>query len=386
MQDNKKYSLKLLSMGVLHFYIDFACHFYAFGILAPQYTGRLTELFLVYNFIAFALQCPIGYFVDKVNRKFFMGVGIGTGLICLYQGYVAGTKLNWPVVGLICCALGNAFIHAVGSRAVMEKNQRGLMGGGIFIAFGALGVGLGDYLGVTMAQSGMKLFVRLIEVFLLPFLAYVVINIKTALKTGNVGSEDVRVPVDGNDMICLIMCLFAVLVRSYVGFILPSTFKELIVTDAGETGGLIKAMFPSFIGFFGKAAGGVLVVLMMRLFNGEDLRKMNYRYGIFALLAAVICLCAGGKEPALVLIGTILFHSVMPVTLYEIYCILHKNPAFSLGLTTLMLFAGMLPALMFEPNDEQRTLLIAVLCVLASIALAIGAGAYSKKTKEDAEC
>ena len=384
MSDNKKYTLKLLLMGLLHFYIDFACHFYAFGLLAPQYPGRLTELFLAYNFIAFALQCPIGYFVDRINRKFFMGVGMGIGLVCLYQGYAAGTKLNWPVVGLICCALGNAFIHAVGSRAVMEKSRRGLMGGGIFIAFGALGVGLGDYLGITLEHSFDRLLVWLIEAFMLPFLAYGVINIKKARETGVLGSEDIRVSLDGNDMICLIMCLFAVLVRSYVGFILPNTFKELIVTDTMETGGLLEAMFPSVPGFLGKAAGGVLVVILMRLFNGKDLRKMNYRYGIFALFAAGLCLCAGGEEPVCVLIGTVLFHSLMPVTLYEIYCILHKNPAFSLGLTTLMLFAGMLPALLYKPDDGQQRILIAAFCGTALMALAIGYRACSKKNEEDA--
>ncbi len=77
MQDNKKYSLKVLIMGVLHFYADFVCNFYIFGILAPQYTGRLMKLFLVYSFTAFALQCPIGYYVDKINRKLYIGAGIG---------------------------------------------------------------------------------------------------------------------------------------------------------------------------------------------------------------------------------------------------------------------------------------------------------------------
>ncbi len=302
----------------------------------------------------------------------------------LYQGYDAGTKLKWETVGLVCCALGSAFIHTVGSRAILEKSQRGLIGTGIFIAFGALGVGLGNYLGTTIIQSRVNLSVWLILIkfFELPFLIYAAISIKKALKTGKVGSEKIKISMDRNDMVCLVMSLFAVLIYSYVRCVLPDNFKELIMTDSEGTRGLLEAMFPCFICFLGNSTGGVLVALLMRLFDGEDFRKMNYKYALFALVVAGLCLWIGRGEPVCVLIGTIFFHSVMPVTLYEIYCILHKTPAFSLGLATLVLLAGTLSTLMYLPNDEQKARLIAVFYCLVILALTIGYKVYSKKVED----
>ncbi len=370
----KRYVLNLVYMGFLHFTADFIGHYYAFYMIPGRYTVKLFELFLLYNFIAFVLQCPIGYLFDRMNTRVYRPIGICAGMFFLYGGYKLGIAADLVIPGLVLCALGNAAIHVTGSRAVLEKGKRGLAGGGIFIAFGALGVGLGDYLGVNYDGRIMP---YVIGVMVLTAL------VPAVTELGKVKGE--RLPtvvfdteLGRNDCICLVACLLAVFVRSYVGFIIPNGFKELINVHEAVGTGLLPAMVSSLAGFFGKASGGLLVILFMSVFRVKDLRKTNYIYGISALLGGAALYLACGTDPVASLIVNLLFHSVMPVTLYEIYRILPKNPGFSLGLTTLMLFAGMLPALMFSPSAETRTVLVVVFNCLAALCLVLGAVSYGR--------
>ncbi len=370
-----QYALNLVFMGFLHFTADFIAHFYAFSTIPGRYPVKLFELFLLYNFIAFVLQCPMGYVFDRMNPKIYRPVGICAGMIFLYGGFELGTAEGFVITGLIFCALGNAAIHVTGSRAVLEKGKRGLAGGGIFIAFGALGVGLGDYLGVD--HNG-RIVSIIICVIVFAVLLPAVLELKKA-KEGELPAVTFDTKPGGNDVICLVACLLAVFVRSYVGFIIPNGFKELIALHEDAATGLLPAMASSIVGFFGKASGGLPVILFMRIFRGKDLRKLNYIYGIIALLGGAVIFLLWGTDPVGSLMANLLFHSVMPVTLYEIYCILPKNPGFSLGLTTLMLFAGMLPALMFSPDAGIRTLSVVGLNSFAALCLVLGAVSYGRR-------
>ncbi len=374
----KKYNGDILSMGILHMLTDLLCHFYAFCLIPKYYPVNLFELFLLYNFIAFALQCPIGYVVDKADPARFKRVWIGRGMGLILIGYALGAGKVTAVLGLISCALGNAVMHATGSRCVMRKGEGGLAGGGIFIAFGAIGVGLGDYFGLLFDGSWAQCFRALFTVFL----TFCLLRRLLKPKDESEGVKASGMTFDKRSLLCLSMCLFAVFVRSYIGFLVPNGFKELISPVAGENGEFLKAMLPGIIGFLGKASGGIMVVLLMRLLKGRDLRKMNYIYGISALLLSALFLTLGAGNPVCSLVGNLLFHSVMPVTLYEVYCCLPGNPGFSLGLTTLMLFAGMLPALMFSPEGNVKTILIVVFNVLAALSLFVALRSYLKNAGE----
>ncbi len=372
---NRQYVLNLVFMGFLHFTADFIGHFYAFNMIPGRYPVKLFELFLLYNFIAFVLQCPMGYVFDRMNPRIFRPVGICVGMCFLYGGFKLGTAADLVIPGLIFCALGNAAIHVTGSRAVLEKGKRGLAGGGIFIAFGALGVGLGDYLGVNYDGRIMPVVVGVIVLALLVPVITELIKVKGERLPAVVFDTK----LDRNDLICLVACLSAVFVRSYVGFIIPNGFKELVTVHEATGTGLLPAMVSSLVGFFGKASGGVMVILLISIFRGKDIRKINYIYGISALLAGSLLFFVCGTDPVGSLIANLLFHSVMPVTLYEIYRILPGNPGFSLGLTTLMLFAGMLPALLFSPDMETRTFLVVVFNCLAALCLTLGTVSYGRR-------
>lgn len=368
-----RYFLKLMGFGLLHFLTDLVCHFYAFRYVKSELGGDVFTLFLAYNFVAFALQCPIGFLFDRVDRRISKEVALITGALLIIAGYGTRAGLRGTIAGLLFCALGNACLHVSGSQAVMRKGKKGLSGGGVFISFGVLGVGLGDYLGSKGTASSLP-YIGLIILFIVAaafVVRIIMIALKTKLKTGKN-----YISLDRESKICLCMCLMAIFVRSYVGFLLPKGFNELITEDATAGDNLMLTMLPSIVGFIGKSVGGILVSLLMMVIRGKNLRKINYIYGITALMASTLLLGAFGDVTACVFVGNVLFHSLMPVTYYEIFCLMPQSPGFALGYTTLALFAGMLPALAWMPGPDYRMIFMAVLNVAGAVGLAVALKMY----------
>ncbi len=357
-----------------HFLMDFLCHYYAFSLIGARFPEYTFEVFLCYNFVAFALQCPIGALCDRFKARY----SATASFVLLLVGYLLGFvlfrgKLVGSVAGLVICAFANAGLHAGGCIAVMEPGERGLKNGGIFIAFGALGVSLGDYL----ANNGISIF------------PWAVIAVVSMIVLINLLRYEEKKPVENcvqaagekrDEAVVLVLCLIAVFVRSYGGFILPSGFKGLLdpVRDTSSFS-FASAVLPGMLGFIGKCLGGFMVIWSVKLFRSRNgLRFANYRYGAAALIIATVLFAFFGGNPVLSALGIILFHSVMPVTLFEIYCIFPGNPGFSLGLTTLLLFAGCLPTYVFFPGDGMKRVILAVLTLIGAACLA-AAGKVARK-------
>ena len=375
-----KYYLKLTGFGLLHLMTDFLCHFFAFGYVRNEAGAEVFTIFLAYNFVAFALQCPIGFFFDRIDRKISKEAGIVTGCLMILFGYGIRMNLGTAVAGLILCAIGNACLHVAGSQGVMRKGKKGLSGGGVFIAFGALGVGLGDYFGIKGNCTALPIVCLAIFAAITLFFA---VKLVKKIRTEEIRSTEIKYRLTGRPLVCLCMCLFVVYVRSYVGFILPKGFNVLISEETSEAGGFMASIFPSIVSFIGKATGGIFVSLIAILVKGKGLRKINYAYGITALMLSTLLLGAFGDVPACSLIGTVLYHSLMPVTFYEIFCLIPESPGFSLGLTTLMLFAGMLPALAFTPSAEMGLVLMAANNVAGAVGLSVAFKLYLREQKEN---
>ncbi len=338
-----KNGLRISIFSVSHFMMDFFCHYYAFFLIKRLIPDKILVIYLMYNFIAFALQCPIGAFCDRFEAKksvsvsfLILALGYGFGFL-FFPDNAAGI-----VTGLIICAVGNAVCHAGGYAAVSEESPAGLINGGVFISFGALGVGLGDYLGNNGAIiAGWVVVAAILMVFL--------VNLPI------IRNEKERLPgdtrEDKGEILLLILCLVAVFARSYGGFISLN-------------------IHPSVLGFAGKFAGGFMVLIAAKtLRKQENLRFINSLYGAVALLLCTLLFVGFGTEPVLCAIGVFLFNSVMPVTLYEVYCIFPRTPGFSLGLTTVLLFLGFLPKCFFFPGEELKRVLLLSLCLIASACL-----------------
>ena len=134
-----KFTLPFLTLG--HFCIDLACLYFYFANFPQSGIITIISSTLLYNFLAFALQAPIGYYFDKLPAKHNTSIGI-LFVIC---GYAFGF-FHRSVAGIILCGLGNAFYHVGGSIGIACTNKKGLINTGIFVSAGALGVSLGTWL------------------------------------------------------------------------------------------------------------------------------------------------------------------------------------------------------------------------------------------------
>lgn len=364
--------------GVEHLMTDFMCHFfmfrYVYGIFSA---GACLTLFVLYNFIAFALQCPIGYFCDKLKAK--VSVGISYAMILLvYIAVFFGRMDTWKIVyedsmsakiwiiaAVVFLGFANAIFHAGGSKGVMCPGGKGLKNGGIFISFGALGVALGDMCGQYAINTPLWIVCAAALVIIEVAVMEVIFDRRRRSEEKEEPAKEMS-PKKAFSILALVLCLIAVLARSYGGFCTPDGYAEY----GNPVIGISKSMLSQILGFAGKLLGGFFVVLSVKLFKQKtDLRIANLRYGTIALVISALLCGLFGNLALPCTVGIILFHSVMPVTLYEVFCSFPENPGFSLGLTTLMLFIGILPNYFFTPSGSTKTLVFVITTIVAAISL-----------------
>ncbi len=100
--------------------------------------GMSWERVLAYNFIAFALQLPMGVALDARPGAMRAVFAAGTGLVCVCALAAAFGARGWCVLAAAC--LGNALFHLSAGKHVLDVH-RGRSGPiGLFISTGALGL------------------------------------------------------------------------------------------------------------------------------------------------------------------------------------------------------------------------------------------------------
>ena len=384
-------NLSILTIG--HFLVDLSCLYFYF-ICFPQngLVGAL-DAALLYNFLAFALQAPIGYFFDKFPAK----LSTGTGILLILGGYCLGL-CHLPPAGLLLCGLGNAFYHVGGSIGIAGTNQKGLQNSGIFVSAGALGVSLGTWLAnrryllsISFANSTTIVILLLLVVLLL---------LQTALP--HTSKPQATELSTGTNASLLLLSLLAVFIRSLGGLFFPPAYKEVFsFTQVLFPENLLLYSFflaiaSGITAFLGKFLGGffscLCASLLQKFFPKKqfDLRSCNYIFGAATLLLSVICfalgsnlhvLCNSGSKATFCFLGVLFFHAAMPVTLFELYCILPDHPGFAMGLSTVMLFLGYLPYAFFPMDGLPATLILYLLTLLAAICMIISLVTYQRATR-----
>lgn len=357
MEVHMKKHITLLNLTLGHFLVDLACLYFLFSTYPQNDLIAGVNAALLYNFLAFALQAVIGFFFDRFPARRSTSVGI----LLIVFGYGFGLyKLS--AVGLVLCGLGNAFYHVGGSIGIARTDKKGVKDSGIFVSAGALGVSLGTYL-ANRFLSKITIGILLLLILLL-FLQITITSPKRQ-------SSD-RICA-GADAALLLLSLFAVFLRSLGGLFFPSSYKALFARPGHAALSLfLIAMASGFVAFLGKFLGGFLSNLCTFLLHKlpqvkkTDLRSGNYIFGIVTLLLSVFLLVSGKDIPLLCFFGILCFHAAMPVTLFELYCLLPDRPGFAMGLSTLMLFLGYLPYT-FSPLDGlPGSLLLCLLTLLAA--------------------
>jgi hypothetical protein len=215
------------------------------------------------------------------------------------------------------------------------------------VAPGALGLGLGMWMGRTGRGSTFPIYVAL---------AFAVIALVTLDKPAAVGESELTEAKAQPSLlpwlILLMLLLVSVAVRSFVGF--GACFQCL--------GGLAVVIGLPAAGFLGKLVGG---------FVADRLGWLRVSTG--ALLLSLPLIAFSGGSLLLVLPGVLLFQSTMAVTLVAVYALMPRWPATAFGLPCLALVAGSFPT--FFPGGKQLfgrwtfVLLIAFSAAVLALAL-----------------
>lgn len=239
---------------------------------------------------------------------------------------------------LIVCALGNALFHVGGGIDSLRFSGGRFVRPGIFVAFGALGVSLGTWLGRREVSVYPVLFLVVVAFFWLLVFGREDeerngggVPENTAARAEEAAGHQASDAYQKEPAILqgigavIALCLVSVVIRSYAGFLVPMAWS-----------GGFWFFWPSICSFLGKAAGG--------LFADRFGARLT---GTLSLAASGLLLCLFYANPVLCGLGLLLFNMTMSVTVGTIYEKLPAHPGFAFGMTTFGLWLGYLPAKIF---------------------------------------
>jgi MFS transporter, FSR family, fosmidomycin resistance protein len=324
-------------LGAAHLVVDAVCVASVLRASPPGDAVVASALAFVlgYDLLAFAGQAPFGWLIDRLGLRRSATL---SGLVLTAAALLAGPNAGIAVV--LLAGAGNALFHVGAGAMVLAGSQGRAASPGVFVAPGALGLGLGLILGR-----------KFLTVPTWPFLfalAGACVAVLLVARPGDSGAAAAApAPVEQRGLVVLIVTLLSlsVAVRSLVG---------TVGCDGCPRGLLLMAAIP-LAGFAGKLAGGFLA----DRFGWIDMSMV-------ALLAAAPLLALSGGDLWLALPGLFIFQMTMPVTLAATLRALPSRPAFGFGILCLALVAGTLPA--YLPGGWRPQGLPLLLLVLGSAA------------------
>ena len=328
-------------LGAAHLIVDAVCVTSVLRASTPSDSLVSSALAFVlgYDLLAFAGQAPFGWLTDRLGLR--RGAAL-TGLLCSAAALLAGRGSTLAVV--LIAGTGNALFH-VGAGAMVLAGSRGRAApAGVFVAPGALGLGLGLLLGRKFLAVPLWPWLFAIAA---ACVAVLLVATATPSREQAPSADKAARPECHRLEIFGVAALLAVsvAVRSLVG---------TVGCDACTRGFFLLVALP-FAAFAGKLTGGFLA----DRFGWIDLSMV-------ALLASAPLLAFSGGDLWLALPGMIIFQMTMPVTLAAMLRLLPAWPGFGFGLLCAALVGGTLPA--FLPGGWRPQGLPLLFLVLGSAA------------------
>jgi FSR family fosmidomycin resistance protein-like MFS transporter len=312
-----------LAYGLVHALVDASC------VIAVWRTGGSLQvrffsgfaIVLGYDLIAFATQWPFGLVVDRLGlRRVVAHAGIGLSILALLLAHYSA------IATMIAAGLGNSLYHLGAGAAVLRASGARAAPAGLFVAPGALGLGLGTWMGKTGIGPAwplvalLALAVSLIEV--LP-------EIDAPERREDAWRPEPK-PSGWPWAAALALVFLSVTIRSFVGF----------GACRGCPQGAALLVGIPLVAFGGKLLGGLIAD-----------RLGWIETSVAALLLSTLLIAWHGENVAVALAGLLLFQMTMPVTLVAVAGLMPRRPAAAFGLPCLALIAGALPT--FFPAGRQ---------------------------------
>ncbi|MCR5450459.1 MAG: hypothetical protein K6F23_13825 [Solobacterium sp.] len=305
---NRKEALQRISIySLCHCGIDFLCAFSLYHSF-----GTSPEVFLLYNYCAFALQMPIGILIDYQTRK--MGKMFQLAMVSMIAGIVlavAGSFLS-PIIS----GTGNALFHAGGGVLTIHEDDLSRMKGrglGVFVAPGAIGLCLGMLFYDTEYYSVIRILISAV----LLIMAYVAYRNRKETEA----SDRPVIPADRKVLYLILCCFIVVVLRSLIGISVSFPWKD------SSRKVFLSVLFLAC----GKTAGGLISASF----------GMKRTVAVTLIMSAVSYAFASEMIPGL--LALFFFNMTMPLTLYLLAGSMKQMPGFAFGVLTFGLFLGYLP-------------------------------------------
>jgi MFS transporter, FSR family, fosmidomycin resistance protein len=306
--------------GVIHALVDAACVVAVVRASHQESAGTLGAFWTVlsYDLLAFALQFPLGLLADRL-RLARASMILGVFLSALVVAPVS--MAAWPT--MLMAGVGNALFH-LGAGGLVLSSSAKAGPAGVFVGPGALGLGLGLWMGRTGWGSTFPIHVAL--VFALAVL--LVLDRPAKRESAMQDSRGKHPPLMA--AVILSLLLVSVLVRAFVGFgacfQCPSGWVVALgIPLAACTGKVLGGMVADRLGWLAASLGGLVLSLPLIALSGGSLW--------------------------LALPGVLLFQSTMAVTLMAVARLMPAWPCTAFGLPSLFLVLGSLPT--FYPLGQR---------------------------------
>ena len=325
-----------------HLVVDFACLHILTGGFARVVAdpADVSVGFLLYCFIAFALQAPIGFIVDDKAYSPY-AVSICGCLLCA----VALAPL--PVwISLVICAFGNALFHIGAGADVLARSGGKHAPSGFLISFGAIGVTIGT---LTGSSGSVQNWIVLLPLLLCVALQWGFCRLEAADMKPVASAPVAVIRSDGAVIFLLLLCI---VIRALVGVFTYIPWKATV----------FLSLLPTLSVFAGKFLGGIV----------SD-RLGARATAVISLLLSAPLLSFFSHNILLCCIGLLLFNMTTAITLCLVFDRLPGYPGFSLGLTTLALFAGTSVSYFTGMPPTIRIVFILSLTLLSTVAIALAA-------------
>jgi hypothetical protein len=301
---------------IFHFLVDALCGSTMMWHVVKDLPEKAFELVMLYNALAFATQVVTGWFADKVKHDRLLWL---ISIVLLTSG--AGGALSWPWLATILLGLGNSLFHVSAGREVIRRYAHAKNGKarelGLFVAPGALGIGLG-----CMFPMDVGVFSLCGMILVFPVFCW--IWPQETPETDNVEKSE---SIDIQCLLAAAVMTFCVFCRAASGFCTEAPWK---VSTA-----LSILCFVLVMG--GKMAGG---------FAGD--RCGHWVTGIAALAISWALFAFGGGNIVIGLSAQFIANLMMAITLYILVKLYPSSPGLMFGLAAAVLFPGSLMQLL--PN------------------------------------
>ena len=343
----------------IHAAIDWTC---AMVVLSMAYVHGLDHsynfwLVVLYNALAFAGQAPLGLAVDLLRAPraaLLAGITL-TGSAALLL------KVD-PLAAVIVVGIGNALFHLGAGAFTLHTRPGRATDPGIFVAPGALGLGLG----IWMGRAGKIAVWPLVEVAVAVMAASLVVAwfMRNPPMPYDIPADQPLLHKTRRAMLAMARARATVLAGALIiTLLLGSITVRALVGMAGChtcPKALLVLMGLPLVACAGKMLGGII---------SDRLGWIETSVGALLISAPLI---AFGGHPLVIIVGLLFFQMTMPVTLVAVVKIMPRLPAFGFGLCCLALIAGSIPTFFPETQAYYNPYAFFGLILLSATAVFVG--------------